>query len=316
MSNIDQKTNLDYQGAVSPLGGSYTANKFRRLSLPDLSGKAFLDLGCNAGYYCDFASRSGARRVVGVDSDRAVISRAREQLPNIEFHDGGWDNDFPVGPFDVVTLLSAIHYAADPVTVIAKVYRELVPGGLLVLEGGVIDPTGMQNSDVLVPGWRKVGDRCRHLSHGYLRNHLLVNFDWRVVGDSEPRGGDDVARYVIHARKAAPQTRAASHTLDLKEYSAGIALSAETVVDAQPASAYLRNWQGKVTNHVDILEQTLKDAVLLDKFVTDLAFALEPSKGLPIDVLPTMTPDLIARVLAQLAMRGFMVRAKSDVYGA
>lgn len=309
MSNIDSKTNLDYQAAASPLGGSYTENKFRRLALPDLNGLSFLDLGCNAGHYCDYALRSGARRVVGVDTDRAVIALARQKLPHVEFHDGGWDNDFPTGPFDVVILLSAIHYAVDPVAVIAQVQRELAPGGLLVLEGGLIDPQGTARSDCLVPGWRQVGDRCRHLSYGYLRNHLLTGFDWRVIGDSEPRGGDDVPRFVVHARRSTAQPRWPQHTLDLLEYASGIAMSAATVVDAQPASAYLRRWKGDVPRDAATLESVLRDPALLPLFVTDLAFALQPSKTLPVELLPTIAPDLNAAVAQALCLQGFAARA-------
>jgi SAM-dependent methyltransferase len=308
MASIDSKTNLDYQAAPSPLGGSYTENKFRRLQLPDLAGRAFLDLGCNAGYYCEYALHSGAARVVGVDADPKVIAQARQKLPGVEFHDGGWDNDFPSGPFDVVILLSAVHYAVDPVAVTSKVYRETRPGALLVVEGGLIDPSGVQRSDVLVPGWRKVGDRCRHLSHGYLRNHMLTHFDWRVVGDSEPRGGDDVARYVVHAIRSASRPRHGSHTLDLVEYAAGIAMSADTVVDAQPASAYLRRWRGGAPRDATTLHAVLSEPSLFEGFVTDLAWALEPSKSLPVDLCAGFAPDLTQAVANALESRGFVIR--------
>lgn len=309
MEYSKSKVNLDYQSALSPLGGSYTENKFHRLNLPDLSGRSFLDLGCNAGYYCDYALRSGALRVVGVDLDKNVIAKAKLQLPRVEFHDGGWDNDFPAGPFDVVILLSAIHYAADPLAVIAKVHSEMQHGALLILEGGLIDPHGIQQSDCLVPGWRQVGDRCRHLSYGYLRNHLLVDFDWRVIGDSEPRSGDNVARYVVHAFKTyTPRTRTSHHTLDLLDYAAGIALSSETIVDSQPASAYLRTWCGSSRkDHSLILAQILGQPHLFELFLTDLAYALEPSKMIPIRIIPNLSSELLDPICTGLLAHGFAI---------
>ena len=307
MPSINSQTNLDYQAAPSPLGGSYTENKFRRLALPDLSGCSFLDLGCNAGYYCEYALRSGAKRVVGVDADQDVIAQARKKLPTVEFHDGGWDRDFPSGTFDVVILLSAIHYAVDPVAIVGKVYQALTPGGLLVLEGGLIDPQGTERSDCLVPGWRRVGDRCRHLSYGYLRNHLLTDFHWQVVGDSEPRGGDNVARYVVHARKAASRMRQRTQTLDLVEYAGGLAMSSDTVVDSQPACVYLRHLN-RGAPEVATLTTILGDPTLFEQFVTDLAYALEPSKSLPVEILPTLENTLILAVASALTKRGFVVR--------
>jgi len=300
-----RKTNLAYQEAQSPLGGSYTENKLRRLGLPDLRGKSFLDLGCNTGFYCGHALDSGATRSVGVDIDRSVIEQARLQHPRAEFRDGGWDADFPVGPFDVVILLSAIHYARDPVAVIGKIHRELPPGGLLILEGGLVDAAGEWSTDCLVPGWRKVGDRCRHLSGGYLRNHLLMGFDWRVYGPSEPRGGDDVPRFVVHARKHQECPRSPTQTVDLLEYAAGVALSATTIVDTQPAQAYVRRWLGTDGSDRATLEAILRDRSLFPLFVTDLAFALEPSRALPIKLLPTIDGELASAVARELETRAY-----------
>jgi ribosomal protein L11 methyltransferase len=39
----------------------------------DFSGKTVFDLGCNLGYYSFYAARRGAKKVVGIDFDTAVI---------------------------------------------------------------------------------------------------------------------------------------------------------------------------------------------------------------------------------------------------
>ena len=180
MVSESKQENLDYHLAASPLGGSYAENKLRRLALPDLQGKRFLDLGCNSGFFCEQARLLGAAHVVGVDIDKGVIANARKTYPDVEFHDEGWSR-LPSGEFDVVIILSAIHYASDPVGVVQAIWDQLATGGLLVIEGGILDPGGQWKTDCLIPGWRQVGDRCRHLSGGYIARHLLASFDWRVV---------------------------------------------------------------------------------------------------------------------------------------
>jgi SAM-dependent methyltransferase len=301
--SASRDVNLAYQAAESQSGGSYTENKLRRLQLPSLQGKNFLDLGCNSGFYCNYAKKEGANRVVGVDIDERVIALARESYPEIEFYDKGWDV-FPSGPFDVVILLSAIHYARSPVAVVKDVFRELRSDGLFVLEGGLMDYQGNWKTDCLVPGWRKVGDRCRHLSLGYLRNHLLSGFRWEVIGPSELRGGDEVPRYVVHARKAAGVETRSLHTVDLLEYASGVALSGDTIVDAQPAATYVRHLARSKEKFSAVLEDILHDPGTRSRFAEDLIFALEPSKGVPVALCPVLNPSTMLTVSEQLRSGG------------
>lgn len=48
-------------------------------------GEVILDLGCGSGELSHEISKSGVN-VVGMDLDPAMISKAREQFPSIEFH--------------------------------------------------------------------------------------------------------------------------------------------------------------------------------------------------------------------------------------
>jgi SAM-dependent methyltransferase len=308
MSAKPTSDNLIYQSAASPLGGSYTEKKLARLGLPSLKGLRFLDLGCNSGFHCSHAAAQGACRVVGVDLDEDVIRQARGACPMGEFHAGGWEV-LPHGPFDVVIILSAIHYARDPVDLVRNIHDQLAPRGLLVIEGGLIDHDGHQTSDVLVPGWRQVGDRCRHLSHGYLKNHVLTGFDWHVHGPSEPRGGDDVTRFVVHARKKAQvEPRRGFHTVDLLEYAKGIARSARTIVTAQPAHVYVSRLPANEAVSKELLQSILSQTPLLDAFLIDLAYVLEPSKALQVELLPTLSPALLNAVVQELRARGFSAK--------
>jgi ribosomal protein L11 methylase PrmA len=66
-------------------GDSPSRQKLERLELPDMSGKAFLDIGRNEGFFCDAALRNGASRVVGMDNDPQVIEQARIRFPKVDF---------------------------------------------------------------------------------------------------------------------------------------------------------------------------------------------------------------------------------------
>ena len=49
-----------------------------RRSLPDLTGCKVIDIGCNAGLYCIYASLRGAESVLGVDKDPDFIAQAHD----------------------------------------------------------------------------------------------------------------------------------------------------------------------------------------------------------------------------------------------
>lgn len=60
--------------------GDYPATKWRAFAdaIPaDLSGRAVLDIGCNAGYYSIEMKRRGADRVVAIDFDETYLAQAR-----------------------------------------------------------------------------------------------------------------------------------------------------------------------------------------------------------------------------------------------
>ena len=87
-----------YQTFPGAPGDSLTLDKLKRLSLPELQGKRFLDVGCNEGFFCGFAAFAGAAHSVGIDRSRGFIDRARQRFPSCEFHARGWD-DLPEGDF-------------------------------------------------------------------------------------------------------------------------------------------------------------------------------------------------------------------------
>src|SRR5947207_261323 len=122
-----------YQSFPDTSGDSQSLHKLKALHLPPLGDGSFLDVGCNEGFFCGYASFDGARRVVGLDKSPDFIKRARKRFPQCEFVQQNWDH-LPKGPFDVILLASALHYADDQAELIHRLMRELAPDGTFVLE--------------------------------------------------------------------------------------------------------------------------------------------------------------------------------------
>jgi hypothetical protein len=139
---------------------------------------------------------------------------------------------------------------------------------------------------------------------GYARNHLLRDFDWSIIGPSEPRGGDLVPRHVIHAHPAAAKARPATHALDVIEYFEAMRFSAETIVEAQPSFAYVR--AAGALSKVDEAGVTaiVASAANHDAFADDIAFAVGGTSRVPLRLLPTVSASFLARLRTALAARG------------
>lgn len=291
--------NLSYQNAPSVEGGSYTENKLRKLGIPQLCEKRFLDLGCNTGFYCNYALLQQAKRAVGIDIDSAVIRKARELHPGVEFFDTGWD-DLPNMEFDVIICLSAMHYAADPIKLVDNVKSHLASDGLLIIEGGLIDVEAKFKTDVLIPGWRRVGDRCRHLSRRFVDVHLLREFHWKVFGPSEPRGGDNVPRHVIHAVPGGTLQEQNSYQFDLVEYAKGLALSSETITQGMPSYGYVRQLGAYPNMTSAAIASVLSIESHRAAFMDDLLFAIGERRPLEISIHRTLPEILLNQIMKAL----------------
>ncbi len=147
--------------------------------------------------FCAYARYAGAERVVGLDASAEYIERARYRVPGAEFIHQSWDT-LPVGPFDVILLASALHYASDQAALIASAMRLLGPAGTFVLELGVVagdDPAWVEvarGSDTrLFPTWAKLRE-------------VLAPYTWKLVSESTLQKGDPTPRYVLHINARKP----------------------------------------------------------------------------------------------------------------
>lgn len=191
---------MAYQSHDDVKGASASSEKLNRLGLPrSLAGMRVLDLGCNEGFFCAEAKRRGAARVVGVDRNRRVIEAARERAAaaggEIEFVAGDM-RQVPDGEFDLVLLLSALHYVEDPLPLFRRIHGLLAPGGMLVLECGVANGPGRTVHRAL----RSIDDRLFPTAE-LLVDVWLHDFAVRFVARSVSQGGDPTPRSVFHCRR-------------------------------------------------------------------------------------------------------------------
>lgn len=186
-----------YQSFPSAVGDSRTLDKLKALRLPDLEGRSFLDVGCNEGFFCGFAHFQGAGPVVGVDHSEHFIERARQRFPACEFHRQGWER-LPEGPFDVILLASALHYADDQPALIQALVERLSDTGTLVLELGIASSRKAEWIEV------KRGIDERTFPSMPMLREMLSNYAWKWMGPSIAQDGDPVARHVVHVSRRRP----------------------------------------------------------------------------------------------------------------
>lgn len=182
---------MGYQSFGDIQGDSDSYGKLQAIRLPDLSGKSFLDVGCNAGYFCHAALRAGASKVVGLDASLKEIEAARMNFPAATFHAGSWDT-LPEGEFDVVILLSALHYAGDQAELIERLMGKVARNGLLVLEVGI--------APGLTAEWvaTKRAIDTRLFPTMAQMQKLLERYTYRLIGRSVSQAGDPNPRFVFH----------------------------------------------------------------------------------------------------------------------
>jgi SAM-dependent methyltransferase len=195
-----------YQSFEDANGASRSHDKLRALRLEmlpnrkggrarPLAGLAVLDLGCNEGFFCGEAVRQGARRVLGIDRDDRVLALARSRFPAAEFRQGTWW-DIPDETFDVILLLSAIHYEPDPAALLDRLAGHLAPGGTLVIECGISSRPGKRWQDVT-----RVDGKVRYPTQPLFVEAIAAPFATRFVGKSIPQKGDPISRRVFHCSR-------------------------------------------------------------------------------------------------------------------
>jgi ArsR family transcriptional regulator len=121
------------------------------------------DLGCGTGEVAGTVAPF-VKRVVAVDSSRAMLAAARKRLagvPNVELRQGDLDG-LPVdkGELDVALLFHVLQYVIEPATALRAVRRTLAPDGRAVL------------LDMMPHERDEYRQQMGHVWHGFSRDQL------------------------------------------------------------------------------------------------------------------------------------------------
>ena len=103
--------------------------------LPDVAGKAVLDLGCGFGCNCKDFAAAGATRVVGIDLSERMIEQAKQknQLHNIAYFVMSMlDMEQLNESFDLVFSSLAFHYVEDFEKLVCSIHSILKEDGVLL----------------------------------------------------------------------------------------------------------------------------------------------------------------------------------------
>jgi SAM-dependent methyltransferase len=116
----------------------------------NLRGKSALDIGCAYGYFVELATERGLR-ASGIDISSDAVKHARDVL-GVPATAGDYLAT-PGGPYDLVTMFDAVEHLRSPHLFIAKIARELAPGGHVALTTGDI---GSLNARMRGQRWRMI----------------------------------------------------------------------------------------------------------------------------------------------------------------
>jgi len=98
-------------------------------------GERILDLGCGTGQLTAAIAARGAA-VIGLDISPAMLERARQHYPELQFVAADATDFAFAEPFDAVFSNAVLHWINEPGRVAASVWRALKPGGRFVAEFG------------------------------------------------------------------------------------------------------------------------------------------------------------------------------------
>lgn len=193
---------MAYQSFDNQKGDSDSESKLARLFFPSsFSGKSFLDIGCNEGFFCHEAIKRGATEAVGIDSDSAVLERATARAvgKKIRYINTSWW-DIPDRQFDIILMSSALHYEPNPRALANEICKRLRPKGLFILEAGIYC---LSDERIFVDVQRHDGSLL-FPTRNTLIEDVLSAFAVRYVGPSIFQSGDPLERHVFHCQKKRP----------------------------------------------------------------------------------------------------------------
>ncbi len=194
--NINQ-----YQSVAGKSGSSKSEEKWEALKINDLTGLTVLDLGCNEGFFVEKALSVGASNVVGVDLNLELIEKAQKRLPSAVFINVNWEeylDQAESNSFDVVIMLSALHYSKNYTATLRKIARVLKVGGRLILECSLYPSIHACHYIPVTRGKPPLTDTVYHFTRSKFKEVASDSFFIRFVGKSVLQPGDPIPRFIYN----------------------------------------------------------------------------------------------------------------------
>ncbi len=130
-----QEYNKNYKEwlAKKVIAHSYLEKPAMYSALGSVRGKTILCLGSGAGEECAYIKSLGAKKVVGVDISKSLISIAKKNFPNIKFEMADMEKlKFAQSSFDIVYSSLVLHYVKDWTRVLGEVRKVLKKDGIFL----------------------------------------------------------------------------------------------------------------------------------------------------------------------------------------
>ncbi len=165
--------------------------------LPDMTGRAVVDLGCGFGWFCRWAATDGAADVLGIDLSSNMLARAAADTTDerITYEQHDVDHlELPAASFDFAYSSLTLHYLIDLDHLFATVRQSLRPGAGFVFSvehpictapsnpGFVTDDAGLTTWPV--DGYLREGPRTTNwLAPGVVKQHrTITNYVQSLIG--------------------------------------------------------------------------------------------------------------------------------------
>jgi SAM-dependent methyltransferase len=196
-------------------------------------GTRFFDAGCGAGGTSILAAQRGAH-VSGLDASEALITIARERVPQGDFRVGDLEA-LPYGEkaFDTVIAALSVQYTANPVTALRELKRVCAPNGCPVISTWGLSEQCEQR--VILKAVRDTlpsppaGGGPFALSAASALESLVEQTGWKVTGSDEVDCPFEYPDLEMHwqAQRSAGPLQAALRTVSEEQLRAAVEQAVE-----------------------------------------------------------------------------------------
>jgi SAM-dependent methyltransferase len=107
---------------------------YYNLARPHLTARTrILDVGCDMGFLLDAAQKDGFAELHGIEPNQAARAVA-QQIAGVRIGAGFYEqSEYPAEHFDLIALIHVLDHLTDPRLVLKRVYRDLRPGGVVLV---------------------------------------------------------------------------------------------------------------------------------------------------------------------------------------